>query len=77
MISGHIFVVLGKELRVLECYDGAVCSLQHRGSIADTAYASTGSFTNDVVANFHATHHEGNAIVDVLQDVFRCKTQTR
>ena len=76
MVLGHVLVVLGKQLRVLEGDDRTVDSLQHGRGIADTAHLTTGSVADDIVAHLHTAHHQGYTIVDVFENILGGKTQT-
>ena len=69
MILGHVLVVFGEELRVLEGYDRTVGSLQHRRGITDTAYLTTGAVTDDIVTHLHTAHHQRDAVVDVFENI--------
>lgn len=74
MVASHVLVVLREELGILEGDDRTIDCLQHRRGIADTAYLSSCTVTDDIVAYLHTSHHQGDAIVDILQDVLGCKT---
>ena len=76
MVLGHVLVVLGKQLRVLEGDDRTVDSFQHGRGVADTAHLTTGAVADDIVTHLHTAHHQGYAVVDVLENILGCKTQT-
>ena len=72
----HVLVVLGEHLAVLEGDDRAVDRFEHGAGIADAHHLSPDAIADNPVAHLDAPRHQRDAVVDVLEDVLRCETDT-
>ena len=76
VVARQVLIVLGKELRVLEGDNLAGDGFDDRRGIADAGHLSRDVIDLYEVAYLDATGHERDAVVDVLDDVLRCETDT-
>lgn len=76
VVLRHVLVVLGEQLRVLESYHRSVDCFDERRRVGDTGHATTDVVDDDIVANLYTAGHEGNTIIDVLQNILHSETDT-
>ena len=76
MIARKVLIVLREQLRVLEGNHLARDCFYYSRGITDARYLSRDVVNLDEVAHFDTSRHEGNTIVDILDDVLRCETDT-